>query len=177
VAERQLTPAERVTKDDGVKFMPVYLGELNKDGTIIQLSQREERFVSCFTKTLSVEEASKEIGVSKESGKRYLKRPNIRKLLNHMIEKAAIRQGTDLDETIMWMRKARDGVFVPSEVQVKCAKELVKIFKPASAGISVNVNTQVNTFESPYKGMSSADLEKSMKERLDGIQGGNPSPA
>jgi hypothetical protein len=159
--------------------MPVYLGgEPGEKGTIIQLSQREEQLTSRFLKSLSIIEAAKEINVSVGTARRYLKRPHIKRLISHLIEKSAIRQGTDLDETISWLRKARDGVLEPTEIQVKCGKELAKILRPAGAGVNVNVNTQVNAnFESPYKDLSAEQMHNRMKESMDAIEGGNPGSA
>lgn len=159
----------------GIKFMPVYLGHKNKKPSITYLSQREERILNTFAKTLSIDETAKEVGVKAITIRKYLKRPNVRKVLDHLMEKAAIRQGTDLDETISWLRKARDGTVEPNDIQVKCANTLAKILRPAGAGISVNVQTNVGAvFESPYKDMDADQLKDAMKERMDAIEGGNP---
>ncbi len=175
----QGTPSDPVVKGDGVKYMATYLGGKDgEEGTVIQLSQREEQLTSRFLKTLSIQEAAKEINVSVKTARRYLKRPNVQRLIKHLIEKAAIRQGTDLDETISWLRKARDGIFKPNDIQVKCGKELAKILRPAGAGLTINNNTQVNAnFESPYKDLSADTMRDKMRESLDAIEGGNPGTA
>ena len=171
IPEGHTTP-EGALEVGGAKFVPVYLGTANEKPTIAYLSQREEKFLARFIKTLNIQDAADEIGVKVPTAKRYLQKPNVRKVLDHLSEQAAIRAGTSLDETVVWLRKARDGVVAPSDVQVKCAATLAKILRPAGGGIHVNVQNNVGRFESPYKDMEADELKANMKERLDAIEGG-----
>jgi len=173
----QPTPNDKEAVTVGSKtFHPIYLGHKEDKPIIVALSQREERFIKKFLETLSVEKASEEIGISMKLAKKYLTRSNVKAVITQAVQKAAIRQGTDLDEHIVWLRKGRDGVLKPEKYQIDCAQILAKALKPSGGGINVNINNQVAVFDSPYKDMTTVQLTDAMQERINAIQGGATGP-
>lgn len=177
--EREIEPVlelQDAVEVNGVKFVPVYLGQKKVKGSdgktephIVHLSQREEQFIQRLLATRSLVEAGEEIGVKLDTAKKWFKRPNIRAVLDQAIAKAAIRAGTDLDESIVWLRNTRDGHIKPNDIQLKSAQTLAKILKPAAAGINVNIQNNVGHFESPYAGLDAAALNAALKERAGAI--------
>ena len=174
MSDKDMTPEahtglENATKAGGVKFLPIYMGMKDGEAKVVHISEREERVIKTFLSTLSHKACAQEIGVNVNTIRRYLQRANVKAVIDQAAERAAIRTGTDLDEMMVWLRKARDG-------DLENEPKESKVLKPAGAGIQINNNIMAgNHFESPYKGLSAEDLMKSLKERLDAGEGGSPS--
>ena len=169
-------------------FMPRVLGKA--DGEIHSFSQREAAFLDVFLKTFNLDLACSEAGIARELGRKYLKRGNVRKYLDEQIRIKALAAGTDVENTLAWFRKVRDGVEIPSAMQMEAGKEIRKMLQPSgTGGIQVNIQNNVGApSASPFSGMTAEDLAKAMqpraevlaqimKDRDNGSAGGPTTPA
>ena len=180
----------KALKVRGRIFMPRLVQPITPGQPIVahNFSQREYAFLSVFLNTFNLDLACREIGITTETGRNYLKRGKIRRYLDEKIQEKAISAGTTIDNLVSWLRKVRDGAEVPSGMQMEAAKEIRKMIQPVGApGIQVNIqNNNVNpAAPSPFSDMSAEDLAKAiqsrgpildaiMQDRENGLQGSNP---
>ena len=121
-------------------FLPATAEEKAKGITskVAQLSEQEEAVLRFFLKTKSHEETAIAVGIKKDSVRRILTRPNLKRFLTELRDKAAIATNTDLDTVIKELRLIYEGEKKPDATQMDALKTLGKILTPKGAGVIVN---------------------------------------
>lgn len=121
-------------------FLPATAEEKAKGITskVAQLSEQEEAVLRFFLKTKSHEETAIAVGIKKDSVRRILARPNLKRFLTELRDKAAIATNTDLDTVIKELRLIYEGEKKPDATQMDALKTLGKILTPKGAGVIVN---------------------------------------
>lgn len=177
--DKQPIDAEIVEKPATLKvaghvFTPVIFGT----GTLHRLSQREEKFINRFLATGgSLELACIEIGVDKEAGKRYLKRPAIKKYVEDMLTRAARANGLTMNKLLEKIDGVIEGTLAMTKEQLEGIKIAARILRPS--GINVTLNQQNNNFggasaaPNPYEKLSSPELAAETLKRIG--HGGAPA--
>lgn len=147
----------------GKTYVPAILsGKTNSK--LYRFSQKSFRFISKFLETMSLEAACGEIGISPETGRRYLARKEISSYIEEQLRVKAVAAGTDIQNHLAWLRSVRDGVEA-NDSQLRAARILAQMLKPAGGGIHINM-TQNNSATSPYEKMAPEQLADAMRERL-----------
>lgn len=129
-------------------------------GTIVEFTDQEALVLTVFLEKRSYAAAATEAGVTVESVKRMLRRPNLRRYLDEVITKAAVLQGVDKSWLLKEMVGVWEGRMKPSKEMMDAAKLVEKIIAPRGPGIQVNV--QQNSI---YGGMSKAEMDSAWEAR------------
>lgn len=145
-----------------VTYLPeVISGEVN--AKVYKFSPRVRKFIWKMIELGSVGIASAEVGISRWTGMRYLKRKEIKEFIESKWREKALAAGTTMDNHIAWLREKRDTA--DTDVAIRAARQITTLLKPAGGGIHINM-TQNNSAPSPYDKMSPEQLADAMRERL-----------
>jgi len=116
---------------------------------VIEFSDQEAVVLRMFLNTHNYEATAKEAGITADSVKRMLRRPNLKRYLAEIIAKVAIEEGTDKAWVVKELRYVWEGERKPDAIQMEAMKQFVKLLTPHGPGIVVNQQQQ--TF---YGGMT-----------------------
>jgi len=110
-----------------------------KTGQIVEFSDQEAVVLKTFLATGSYEEAAVEAGgITIDSVKRMLRRPNLKRYLNEIITKAALVEGTDKPWFTKEMRRVWEGEVKPTREMMDAAKLIEKVVNPRGPGVVIN---------------------------------------
>lgn len=168
--EGQIVKTETVSAGGHI-FTPVVFGAGNAQA-LHMLSQREARFIQKFLATGNLDFACQEIGVADSVGRKYLKRPAVKKYVEDMLTRAALAQGLTLNTLLAKLHQAIEGAIVLTDTQTDALKIAARVLKPAS---SVSINLQQNNIHaapSPYADMSAEQLASEIRATLADLPGG-----
>ena len=122
---------------------------------ILSFTPKEKFVLETFLDVKNYEQTAEICDIDVKSVKRYLRRPDLKRYLEELIEQAAINSGTTINWLIATLRKTAEGTISPDDIQMKALKEIREIIKPKTPGVAVNINSE-NKF---YSGMDQGTLD------------------
>lgn len=145
-----------------------------KNGVILEFSDREQDVLKAFLSTCDYEKTAKMTGLTAGSVKRMLRRPNLKRYLQEILEKAAIKEGTDRDWITMQARKVWEGEITPKPVQMEALRFLEKLTAPSQAqpgptGPAQLNQTQINYYNGLTKEQKDAEWIDARRTATGGV--------
>ena len=134
-------------------------GKVAGKDNIVSFTDQEAFILNIFLSTKDYEATAKECGIKVASVKRILRRENLKRYLRELIEKAAVKSGTDKDWLLLSLRKTAEGIITPTDTQMKAFKYISDILVPKGAGVVVN-QQQNNLYGNLDKGQVDAEFIK-----------------
>ena len=125
-------------------------GKVAGKDNIVSFTDQEAFILNIFLSTKDYEATAKECGIKVASVKR---------ILRELIEKAAVKSGTDKDWLLLSLRKTAEGIITPTDTQMKAFKYISDILVPKGAGVVVN-QQQNNLYGNLDKGQVDAEFIK-----------------
>ncbi len=129
-------------------FIPPNADERAKgeSGKTISLSPQEEVVLRFFLKSKSYEETAASVGIKKDSVRRILGRPNLKRFLQELWDKSAVVSGGDIKQAIKELWDVYYGKTKPDAIQMDALKTITKTLTPRGPGIVINNQQNNNVY-------------------------------
>lgn len=137
-------------------------------GRIVKFTDQEAAVLKTFLRTQSYDETAVEVGIKVDSVKRILRRPNLKAYLDELIQRAAIKEGTDLNWMVKELRLVWEGERKADPAQMQAMKQLSDILKPRGPGIVIN-NQQNSIYSGMGKEAINAEWSDARTAAADGV--------
>lgn len=143
----------------------------NRSYKRVALSDREKKFVQMVIKKGEITAACAEVGISKSTGLRYMKRPMVREYIQQQKERAAKAADLTFDKVAASLSQAMDGVGEIDQMQLQATIAASRFLNPsggAPGSVNITNNTQNNYGGgvSPFADMTQAEMEAELKRGL-----------
>ena len=130
-------------------FMPVFLPATPEEkakglkAQLVAFSEQETLVLRSFLRTRDLQTTADELELKKDSVRRILGRPNLRRFLDDLKSRAAIAESTDLNMVLRELRLTYEGEVKPTPEQMDALKTLSKMLTPKGPVVAIQNNTNV----------------------------------